>query len=523
MSHKREATPDPESDQRSLGSSVRRVASASAVALLIGESVSFGQTIALARILSPAEIGLFAAGTVLTMFLGNFVEGGLRSGLIQRKADLADAAETVFWVTLMAGTAMALAALAIAPLIGHVFGSDIVTAIAAASSGLLVLHGLMNVPEAMLQRAFSVRRRLVVGPLVSITFAAVSIPLAATGWGVWAMVAGIYASQAAALVALWLLVGWRPRRGRASFRLWRELARYGFPLVLGLLSARARTLAEAFLVGRWLSPSSLGYFRYAQRIARVPTTAIIEIGSNSLFPAFSRIAGDRDRMLDLYTRALHWSMVAAAATTGLMLALGEPAVVVVFGEPWRNAGVALQAMSGIGVGYAMTCVSEEAIKGAGRTALLNWLTALDLILGVGVLGAFVFWGGLIGASLSLSVTSVTIGLVMIALARKVVVVPLRQLASALMSPLPALAIAAGTTWALDHYVMRTESRTLPLAVACLVLDVLVYSIIYLLVLSVFARPSVKTILGIGRTALRKVSDRSRTVASDADRHSAGDA
>ena len=89
---------------RPLGSSIRRVASASALALLIGQSVSFAQTIALARILSPAEIGIFAAGTVLTMFLGTLVEGGLRSGLIQRKADLADAAETVFWVTLIAGS-----------------------------------------------------------------------------------------------------------------------------------------------------------------------------------------------------------------------------------------------------------------------------------------------------------------------------------------------------------------------------------------------------------------------------------
>ena len=272
------------------------------------------------------------------------------------------------------------------------------------------------------------------------------------------MVAGVYASQVAALLALWLLVGWRPRHGRASVRLWRELARYGSPLVVGLLAARGRTLAEAFVVGRWLSPSSLGFFRYAQRIARIPTTAIIEIGSNSLFPAFSRIAGDRDRMLAAYTRALHWGMVAASATTGLMLALGEPAVVVLFGEPWRNAGVALVAMSGIGIGYAMTCVSEEAIKGAGRTKLLNWLTAMDIIVGVGLLVALVLWGGLIGASLSLSLTSIVIGLVMLVLARKVVVVPLRQLVSALVTPMPALAVAAGITWLLEHYLMKAESR-----------------------------------------------------------------
>jgi O-antigen/teichoic acid export membrane protein len=492
-----------------LGSSIRRVASASALALLIGQLVSFGQTIALARMLSPAEVGFFAAGTVLTIFLGNLVEGGLRSGLIQRKADLADAAETVFWVTLIAGAAMSLGALAIAPLIGKIFDSDTVALIAAASSGLLLVYALMNVPEALLQREFSVRRRLMVGPLVSITFAVVSVSLAAAGWGVWALVAGQYASQVAALLALWLLVGWRPRRGRASVKLWRELARYGFPLVLGLFGARGRTLAETFVVGHWLSPSSLGLFRYAQRIARIPTTAIIEIGSNSLFPAFSRIAGDRDRMVAAYTRALHWGMVAASATAGLMLALGEPAVLVLFGEPWRNAGLALVAMSGIGIGYAMTCVSEEAIKGAGRTKLLNWLTAMDVILGVGLLVVLVLWGGLIGASLSLSLTSVVIGLVMLALARQVVVVPLRQLVSALVTPMPALAVAAVITWLFEHYLMKAESRPLPIAVGFLLLDGLVYIITFLSILSVFAKPTAKAVLRIGLMAAQRIRERVR--------------
>jgi PST family polysaccharide transporter len=326
---------------------------------------------------------------------------------------------------------------------------------------------------------------------------------------VWALVAGIYASQVAALLAVWLLVGWRPRRGRASVKLWRELARYGFPLVLGLFSARGRTLAEAFVVGHRLSPSSLGFFRYAQRIARIPVTAIIEIGSNSLFPAFSRIAGDRDRMLATYTQALHWCMVAAAAISGLMFAVGEPAVVVLFGEPWRNAGVALVAMSGIGIGYPMTCVSEEAIKGAGRTKLLNWLTAMDLIIGVGLLVALVLWGGLIGASLSLSLTSIVIGLVMLVLARRVVVVPLRQLVSALVTPMPALAVAAGITWLFEHYLMKAESRPLPMAVGFLLLDGLVYTIIYLSILSVFAKPSAKALLRIGLVAAHRIRERLR--------------
>jgi PST family polysaccharide transporter len=72
----------------SLGSTLRRGAVLSAVALVIVQTVSFLQTLVIARLLSPAEIGIFAAGTVLTSFLITFSEGGLRHALIQHDGDV---------------------------------------------------------------------------------------------------------------------------------------------------------------------------------------------------------------------------------------------------------------------------------------------------------------------------------------------------------------------------------------------------------------------------------------------------
>ena len=140
----------------SLHRTIGNVAVASAAALIFGEVVALGQTVALARLLTPAQVGLFVAGTVLTTFLGNFVEGGLRSGLIHRDKELADAADTVFWVTMIAGLLMSLATLAISPLVGLAFHNRQAGLIAAASSGVLFLYSFTNVPEALLQREFSI-------------------------------------------------------------------------------------------------------------------------------------------------------------------------------------------------------------------------------------------------------------------------------------------------------------------------------------------------------------------------------
>ena len=478
----------------SLSGVVSGVANASAFAVLFTQGVSFLQTVGLARLLTPTQIGIFTAGTVLTAFMSSLVEGGLRAGLVQRQGDLTDADETVFWVTLMFGAVASLFSLAVAPVIGVIFDSHAAGLVAAATSGVLLIHALTNVPESVLQREFSVKRRLIVGPAIAISYAVVSVGLAALGWGVWALVAGTYASTITWVVSLWMLTSWRPGRGHASYAMWRDLARFGFPLGLAMIGFRLRTAIEALVVGRFLSTTALGFFRYGQRIARIPQTGIIEVGATALFPAFSRIADDRERLAAAYLRALHWSMVGSAAGTGLMIATGESAVVIMFGERWREAGVALVAMSGLNIGSAISVVAQDAIKARGRTRLINWFTLADLVLGVGFLLILIGPFGLVGASLYISLTSLATAALMLGLAQLVVTVPLGKVLTRLATPMPGLLVATSVTWWLEHALLHSDTRGLILALVLLTVDALVFCLIYLAVLAVFARSTVATIV-----------------------------
>jgi O-antigen/teichoic acid export membrane protein len=494
------------------------MAHASALAQLIGQLVSFVQTVFLARLLTPMDVGIFSAGTVLTVLLTDVAGGGLQSGLIQRQGDLADADETVFRVTLLIGAAASLCCLAVAPVIGLTFHSRTAGLVAAATSGILFFHALTNVPEAVLQREFNLKRRLIVGPAIAISYAVVSISLAALGWGVWSMVVGTYASYITWVVSLWMLTSWRPGRGYASFALWRELARYGFPLALAMIGYRLRTAVESLVVGRFLSAAALGFFRYGQRIALIPQMAIIQVGATTLFPAFSRIADDPKRFAAAYLRALHWSMVGSAAAVGLMIAAGEPAVVVLFGQRWHGAGVALVAMSGLSIGSAVSVVAQDVIKAHGRTRLINWFTLGDLLLGVGFLLILTLPFGFVGASLYVTLTSLADAAIFLGLAQKVMTVPLSKVLGVLATPMPSLLIATAATWWLEHYIMRSDSRGLILAVTLLAVDALVFCLIYLAVLALFARPTAVTIARqvprlLGRFRRRAPAD---TTASPAD-------
>ena len=104
-------------------------------------------------------------------FLAVVAEGALSQALIHRKTDVEDAANTVLVVTFGTGLLGSLALLAASPLIGTLFHSSRVGLVAAATSGLMVLHVCASVPDALMKRAFQFKRQMIITPATSIMFA----------------------------------------------------------------------------------------------------------------------------------------------------------------------------------------------------------------------------------------------------------------------------------------------------------------------------------------------------------------
>ena len=118
-----------------------------AIGMVISQIAVVAQTLVLGRLLGPHEVGVFAAGSVLTGVMFMFAQGTLYQALIQRERDIEDAANTVLIVTCVTGLLLAVAALVASPLIGALFHDSRVGLIAAANSGITLLHSLCQRPR----------------------------------------------------------------------------------------------------------------------------------------------------------------------------------------------------------------------------------------------------------------------------------------------------------------------------------------------------------------------------------------
>lgn len=509
-----------------LGKTLRRGATISAFTLVLVQVTSLVTTLLLARLLSPEEIGIYAAGTVLTGFLVMFAEGGLRGALIQRQTQVEDSADTVFWATAATGVAMSLAALAASPLVGWYFRSELAAQIGAVTSGMLLMQALTNVPDGLLQRQFNFKRRLIVDPARSIAFGAMAVVLAYLGYGVWSLAIGNYFSMAVWLVGTWILGRWWPGRGRPSYRLWRELARYAYPLLIQSVVWQIREAGQAALVGRFLGAASLGQFRYGRRVGLLPTQAVVQVGSYVLFPAFSRLADDPERLRQAFLRSLRWLWIATAPVAAMIIALGEHAVVILLGDRWREAGVFLVAMAGYGATIGLKATSNEVIKGSGRSRLLNRVSVVQLVLGLGLVFVALPYG-LFAVGLAISFTEMTLAVMAMMLARSVIGYTARELSRLLIPPLVGSVAALAVIGLLEQLVQSDDYPTL-VGAAILVAEGLGFALIYFAVLRVLDPIAVIGLLAVSRRYLRRfvpggrAASRSRAAAVEAAAGVSGD-
>ena len=459
-----------------LGRIVRRGVAMAGSGFVVVQGVAFIQMLVIGRMLGPEEIGVYTAGSVLMGFVMIISDGSFSQALIQREHEIEDAANTALVATVATGLVGSLAALAVSPLIGTLFHSERVGLIAAASSGLILLHSLTIVPNAMMQRAFHFARQIVIGPVMAITFAVVAIVFSALGFGAWGMVIGSYASMVVWVGLTWTLTKWRPFRGRFSFRLWREMARFSMPVVIDGVAERVREALEQIIVGRLLGTATLGQYRYAFRVGSLPAGAIVHSCSSVLFPAFSRIAGDEERLRQAFLRALGWLWFAALPVSAIMILTGEPIMVLLLGEVWRPAGIATAAMAGMGLGLALCSASAEAMKGAGKSSPLIWLAAINLPGLLIVLLAVPY--GLVGVGVAVSITHLVAGFVSVALAKPIVKVSYRQIGRCLAPTALSALVALGVAMAAKHFLIPSGDLALLPGLASVVTLCLLFMAVY---------------------------------------------
>src|SRR3990167_1996283 len=168
---------------------------------LVSQGVTWAITLVVIRLLTPADYGLLAMATVFVSFLAMFCELGLGAAIVQ-KADVDEQLlRRAFGVILIIHFSLAALLMLSAPLIGAFYDEPRGIPVIRVLSLQFVLAGFAVIPDAQLQRRMEFRNRSLLDLSGAIVASFITLAMAFSGAGVWALVAGSILSQ------IWKTIG----------------------------------------------------------------------------------------------------------------------------------------------------------------------------------------------------------------------------------------------------------------------------------------------------------------------------
>src|SRR5687768_10939803 len=161
-------------------------------AALVAQAVQLllyaGTAIALARLITPQDYGLFGIGFAIIAFFGIAKDVGLVAPIIQSQTLTRSQLDTLFWICAASGLLLTLAALAAAPLAGWLFADAQLVPVTRALALTLLAGGLSTQHRALLRRQMRFSTVASCEALAAAAGCAAAIVAGMRGAGYWSLV-----------------------------------------------------------------------------------------------------------------------------------------------------------------------------------------------------------------------------------------------------------------------------------------------------------------------------------------------
>lgn len=329
-----ESSPNRAAD--SIASQVRSAVIWRSGSQILAQTVQWGATFLVIRILSPGDYGLYAMTGVVLAFLNMLNGYGLASGLVQQREVNDRAVGQLFAMLLLLNGGLAIAQLAIAPVAAAYYRNPAVADLLRVQTLLYIANPFSALAYAQLSRAMDFRRQAQVNIVAAIASACVALGGALAGWGVWTLVAAPLTLFWLRAIGMTIAVG-GVKRPVFDFAGAGHLARFGGMMAAGQLFWFAQSQADVLIGGRHLTAHDLGLYTTALFLTQIFVAKFVPPLNEIAFSAYARIQDDRAATGAAFLKAVRIIFVAALPFYIGLAATAAPLVDVVLGDQWHEA------------------------------------------------------------------------------------------------------------------------------------------------------------------------------------------
>jgi O-antigen/teichoic acid export membrane protein len=344
----------------------------------------------LSRLLTPADFGLIAIVSVLIAFFNLLAEMGIGPAIIQRQDLQTRDYQELFSFTIFVGVILSILFAVSSTFIAS-FYDDARLVLLCRVLALSIMFNCLNiVPNAILLKEkdfkFIMYRQL----LVQILSGGTGIFFAFNGFGVWSLV--IYTLSSSLLIFVFNYIKRPLGIHFFSKNVLQKVSKFAsFQFLFSFINFFSRN-ADNILIGKYISPSALGYYDKSYRLMMMPIENLTHVFSPVIQPVLYEYQNDKVKIFSVYSK-----LVSILALIGLPFSVflhfsANELIFIVFGNQWKDSVPVFEILA-LSAGIQIVLSSSGSIfqvaNDTKRLFISGFLSAIVMVSSI-LVGVFVF-------------------------------------------------------------------------------------------------------------------------------------
>jgi PST family polysaccharide transporter len=335
--------------------------------------------IVLARILGPKPFGVVAITAVLIGFCNLLADFGFNATIVQRETLNEEDIQFVFFSQMLSGVFMALACFLGAGLIASLFHNQDVAPVIRVLSLTFPLQAIGQTASGLLRRKLAFRTIQIAQIASYIVYFSTGIPLAAAGFGVWALVVAQLAQVSVNSVIAYSMA---PHSLLFSFRVNRSILAYGVKVLGSSFASWSVSNLDNAFVGRVFGVVALGLYSRAFQLTVTPILAVASGLQSVLMSAYARAQNRKDVLRRVYLASIAVMTVATFPFYAAVAVVPSTVILTLYGCAWAGAVPLFVPLALAMPLYAQLCLAVPLLWGTGgigRDLKVQYATAFVAI------------------------------------------------------------------------------------------------------------------------------------------------
>lgn len=362
----------------------------------VTRSLAFVKIAILARILLPAQFGVYGIASLVLGMLEVLTETGINIFLIQQKEKVDEYVDSAWVVSIFRGFIIGILIFICAPFIAAYFKNPNATFILYLVSVVPVIKGFINPSCIKYQKNLEFNKQFGYDSIIFLVDTMFAIVLGVITKSETSLVYGMIISALLEVILSFIYFKPKPKFIFDKIKTKEVIDRGKWITGAGIFSYLFQNLDD-ILVGRMLGSTSLGIYQQAYKISTLPVTEVGEVFNKVTFPIYVNLKDDRKRLKDAFLKTLVIILVLVIPFGFVVFRYPIQVIKIILGDNWISAAPILQLLVIFGVIRAITNSFFSLFLGIGKQEAVTYITLVSTLFLIAILYPLIKIFGVLGA------------------------------------------------------------------------------------------------------------------------------